>query len=129
MDEALVSNWNSVVKPDDRVYHLGDVVMNRRALSIVGRLNGRKILIKGNHDTLRIDEYTPFFDDIRAYHILDNMLLCHVPVHPYSKNRFKANVHGHTHADIIPDPWYIPVSVEQINYTPISLEEVRKCVS
>ena len=40
MDEALVKNWNSVVGDKDRVYLLGDVVINRKALPIISRLKG-----------------------------------------------------------------------------------------
>lgn len=48
-DETIVSNWNGVVAPNDIVYHLGDVAMSD-GLDQVSRLNGRKILIAGNHD-------------------------------------------------------------------------------
>ena len=34
MDEVMVDNWNRVVKPGDRVYHLGDVAINRRYVSV-----------------------------------------------------------------------------------------------
>jgi len=50
MDEYIVNKWNSVVKPQDKVYHLGDVVMKKRYIDVVKRLNGRKRLIMGNHD-------------------------------------------------------------------------------
>ena len=54
MDEALIGNWNSVVKPTDIVYHLGDFAFGLhngvRGRSIFNRLHGRKILILGNHD-------------------------------------------------------------------------------
>ena len=52
MDEALIRNWNSVVGPDDTVYHLGDCCMGQLAdsLPILNRLNGRKLLVLGNHD-------------------------------------------------------------------------------
>lgn len=134
MDAALVNNWNSVVKPNDKVYHLGDVVINRKHLHTLYRLNGEKVLIKGNHDIFKLDEYTPHFKDIRAYHVLDNIICSHIPVHPDSKGRFKGNIHGHLHdrqvmlpnAPTKPDPWYFNVSVERINFTPIALEEVRK---
>jgi calcineurin-like phosphoesterase family protein len=125
MDEALVSNWNSVVSPKDKVYHLGDVVINRKALSTLSRLNGELILVKGNHDIFRIDEYLTYFKDIRAYHILDNLIMSHIPIHPDSKGRFKGNIHGHLHDKVVGDPWYYNVSVEQINYTPIPFETVR----
>lgn len=126
MDEALVQNWNSVVREKDKVYHLGDVVINRKALQTLARLNGEKVLIKGNHDLFRLEEYTPYFKDIRGSHPLDGMLLTHIPIHPESIGRWKRNIHGHLHAHTLNDPRYINVAVEQINYTPISLEELKE---
>ncbi len=45
MDEEMVKRWNETVRPNDKVYHLGDVVINRKALKIMSRLNGDKVLI------------------------------------------------------------------------------------
>ncbi len=52
MTERIVSEYNAVVGPDDLVYVIGDVLSTQtvETLDVVGRLNGRKILIKGNHD-------------------------------------------------------------------------------
>lgn len=51
MNEALVANWNSIVKPEDTVYYLGDFSLAFRAVETFSfRLNGRKILVPGNHD-------------------------------------------------------------------------------
>lgn len=52
MDERLISNWNEVVQPEDTVYHLGDAALGKidKSLANVGRLNGYKILVLGNHD-------------------------------------------------------------------------------
>ena len=61
MDEELVRRYNEVVGPKDKCYFLGDVVINRKALSTVGRLNGDKVLIRGNHDIFRDDEYRMYF--------------------------------------------------------------------
>lgn len=124
MDEALIENHNKVVRPQDRVYFLGDVIINRRFMQKISRFNGRKKLIMGNHCIFRAEEYLQYFDDVKAYHVLDNLLLSHIPVHPQSKGRFRGNIHGHLHEKTVDDPWYFNVSVEQINYTPISFEEV-----
>lgn len=127
MDETMVERWNSRVRPQDRVYHLGDVVMNRRCLPIVGRLNGKKILIKGNHDIFKLKDYTPYFKDIRSYKVFPKhgIICSHIPVHEGQlQHRWKLNVHGHLHQNVIPDKRYMNVSVEQINYTPITLEEI-----
>ena len=58
MDEAMVKLWNDRVRPNDKVYHLGDVVINRKSLSILDRLNGDKVLIRGNHDIFKLEDYT-----------------------------------------------------------------------
>ena len=135
MDEEMVKRWNETVKPIDKVYHLGDVVINRRCLSILNRLNGDKVLIKGNHDIFKLQDYTKHFRDIRAYHVMNNMILSHVPVHPESFGRFRANIHGHLHQRRVMceiwgkyqiDPRYFNVSVEQTDFKPILFEEVLK---
>lgn len=135
MDEEMVKRWNETVRPNDKVYHLGDVVINRKALKTLGRLNGDKVLIKGNHDIFRLDEYIPYFRDIRAYHVMNGMILSHVPVHTESIARFGTNIHGHLHANRVKmkvqfphketeiiDPRYFNVSVEQIDFKPILFE-------
>ena len=144
MDEAMVKLWNERVRPKDKVYHLGDVVINRKVLSIMSRLNGDKVLIRGNHDIFKMEDYTKYFRDIRGYHIMNNMILSHVPVHPDSKGRFGANIHGHLHSNRVMkprgvdvktgevlygkniDPWYFNISVEQIGFKPILFEEALK---
>ena len=52
MNQGLIDNWNSVVGPDDTVFHLGDVTFggNTNLIEYVSQLNGHIILIKGNHD-------------------------------------------------------------------------------
>ena len=80
MDEAMIEKWNATVRPKDKVYHLGDVVINRKALPTLQRLNGDKVLIKGNHDIFRLEEYTPYFRDIRGVGTLDGFVLTHVPL-------------------------------------------------
>lgn len=139
MDEAMIANWNRVVSPKDKVYHLGDVVINRRALKTLERLNGDKVLIKGNHDIFRLEEYTPYFRDIRGFGAFDGFALTHIPIHPDSLERWKGNIHGHLHANRVMkeytahldvwediDPQYLCVSMEHIDYTPISWDEVKK---
>lgn len=127
MDELMVKNWNEVIKPHDRVYHLGDVVMNRRCLPILNRLNGKKVLIKGNHDIFPLKDYTDYFEDIRAYKVFPKhgIICSHIPVYTGQlEGRFKLNVHGHLHQNIINDRRYLNVCVEQINYKPITLEQI-----
>lgn len=126
-DQALIDNWNSVVSPKDKVYHLGDVgFFNVTKFDLVfSQLNGTKVLIKGNHDILKPEQWLRHFKDIRAYHVLDKIVLAHIPIHPMSLERWRGQVHGHLHDGEVGDPQYFNVSVERINYTPINFEEVR----
>lgn len=136
MDEHMVERWNSVVRPQDHVYHLGDVVINRRALPICSRLNGHKRLVRGNHDEFKTKDYLQYFDEIYGVRILDNMIMSHIPLHPSNiKQRWLCNIHGHLHANTSDTSFtpeygnrYFNVSVEVLNYTPISLEEIKKTV-
>ena len=132
MNEVMVQRWNERVGPADKVYHLGDVVINRKYLSVLERLNGDKVLIKGNHDIFRLEDYTKYFRDIRGYHVMNGMILSHVPVHTDSLERFGCNIHGHLHANRVMktdygreviDPRYFNVSVECIDFAPILFED------
>jgi calcineurin-like phosphoesterase family protein len=143
MDEAMVKAWNDRVRPTDKVYHLGDVVINRKSLSIMSRLNGDKVLIRGNHDIFRDTDYREHFRELRAYHVINGMILSHIPVHAESLGRFGVNIHGHLHANRVrkargvdartgevlysdePDVRYHCVCVEQLpDFAPILFEDV-----
>jgi calcineurin-like phosphoesterase family protein len=147
MDEAMVKAWNERVKPTDKVYHLGDVVINRKALSIMSRLNGDKVLIRGNHDIFRDDEYRQYFRELRAYHVMNGLILSHIPVHEASLGRFGCNIHGHLHANRVMkargvdartgeilysneiDPRYWCACVEQTDFAPILFEDALKRIT
>jgi len=127
MDECMIERWNSVVKPSDHVYHLGDVAMRRENIKTVARCNGHKRLVRGNHDVYRTKDYLPFFEEIYGLRVLDGLIFTHIPIHPESLARFHANVHGHVHAlsQGTFGPRYYNVSVEAVNYTPVSLEDLK----
>lgn len=129
MDRDMIAYWNSVVGPNDKVYHLGDVVINRKALAVLDQLNGDKVLIKGNHDIFHLDDYTKYFRDVRGYHVMNNFILSHIPVHPDSKGRFAGNIHGHLHSRKLDDSWYHCVCVEQTDFRPILFDDVMKRIN
>ena len=133
MDEHLVKVYNERVKPNDKIYFLGDVVINRKALKIMHRLNGDKVLIRGNHDIFRDNEYREHFRELRAYHVMNGLILSHIPIHPESLGRFGTNIHGHLHSNrvLLPDGSidvrYHSVCVEQTpDFAPILFEDVLK---
>lgn len=133
-DEYIIAQHNSVVRPTDKVYFLGDLALSKQKhLDKVGRMNGEKILIKGNHDIGKISQYMQYFKDVRGTHQFSGVILSHIPIHPGSLGRWGVNIHGHTHANVVvlpdgtPDPRYACVSMEQLdNYIPISLEQIKQ---
>jgi calcineurin-like phosphoesterase family protein len=131
MDEHMIDRWNAVVRPQDHVYHLGDVAMKRTCIETVVRCNGHKRLVRGNHDVYKTKDYLKFFDEVYGSRVLDGIIFTHIPIHTESLGRFKANVHGHVHAS--PQghfgPMYYNVSAEAIDYTPVALEDLKMRLS
>ena len=139
-DTVIRENWNRTVSKGDKVYVMGDVAFNPKDLKILEALNGSKVLIKGNHDTLELSKYAKYFRDVRAYHKLDNEILSHIPLHPVSLWRAKRNaswlnIHAHLHAEEVmlsegvTDLRYFSCCVERIGYTPISIDKIRNRVA
>jgi calcineurin-like phosphoesterase family protein len=146
MNERLIDGWNAFVRPQDHVYNLGDLCMERpRNLkdSVFKRLNGHKRLIRGNHDIYKTKEYLDIgFEEIYGVRVIDNFIFTHIPIHPRSMGRFRANIHGHIHnnqggefepvmrLDKVSQQvtWvpYINVSVEATKYHPVNLEWIRE---
>jgi calcineurin-like phosphoesterase family protein len=112
-DRELVERWNSVVKDEDKVYHLGDVFFGKKNFELVKALKGKKRLIMGNHDIYGVD-YKEAFEKVYGAYIYRDCILTHVPVHPNQFKRFKLNIHGHMHSEKMDDRRYVCVSVEQL---------------
>ena len=130
MDETMVNNWNNTVRPEDHIYHLGDVVIGRKHLQIIRRLNGHKRLVLGNHDIFTVEEYLDVgFEKVYGVRVWPKhgYIMSHIPLHPDQlKSRNWINLHGHLHVNHVKGPdaeRYKNVSVEQINYTPLLLME------
>ena len=131
MNDAIIYNHNSVVKKSDEIYFLGDVAIELEYLQLLSRMNGKKKLVRGNHDIFHINHYLKYFDDIcGTVTFVDNFILSHIPLHPNCvSQRFVTNVHGHLHNNIIKDDKYFNVSMEKINYTPIEHSELIKQIN
>lgn len=135
MNETLVQNWNKVVKPGDKVYHLGDVLMGPGGYegfpSLISRLQGQKRLIVGNHDDIPWLSKGGWFKKVTMWKVMPEfrVLLTHVPIHEDSIHERIVvsgglNIHGHIHEKPSPKGPYKCVCVEHTNYTPVNLEEV-----
>lgn len=129
MNDYIISKWNSVVKKNDIVYHLGDVGFGttEELKEIVRRLNGTKILIRGNHDFRRGAngwKEVGFAEVYRKRLILENLVLTHEPIE-IEENYI--NVFGHIHDKPLDNRFnesnHICVSCDVIDYTPICIDK------
>jgi calcineurin-like phosphoesterase family protein len=134
MDETMIRNWNQVVSPNDTVYHLGDFAFGPGAKQMVEgyvrRLNGKIILVKGNHDHESATWYenrgfwSVHGGEATHYDGDKDVLLSHWPC---PRKEPVINIYGHVHNLVKICSWnYRCVSVEQINYTPVDLDELIK---
>jgi calcineurin-like phosphoesterase family protein len=134
MDNFMIEKWNSVVKPGDKVFYCGDFgfCTQERFDTLMRCLNGRKILVQGNHDNRSWRFYLDGdrFDLVCKYFSFKGILFTHRPADYFSMCEEKINVHGHIHnlgkisGYDTTDQKRINVSVEAVNYTPVSLEEI-----
>lgn len=141
-NDKIIENWNKIVTKRDLTIVLGDVTMEDRSfIPLMDKLLGKKILIGGNHD-IRSDYkiLKNYFEAILGCEMYKGFILTHIPIHPSElEGRFRGNIHGHIHNNIISKPsWssvtntpitikdtnYINVCCEQINLTPVSLKEL-----
>lgn len=129
MNECLADNWNDLVRPDDTVFHLGDVY-GGDGWQILARLNGQKHLILGNHDTPQDHQLTQVFKSMSVWKVMEasKTVLTHLPIDLSTRSglggRFAFNIHGHLHHKPAPTERHLCVSVEQTEYRPLNLEEV-----
>lgn len=138
MDKTIIDNWNTIVKPEDEVYFLGDFCFGRPGQKVSKeyreKLNGKIHLILGNHDRY-IDKSS--FDSVQKYIILEELgkkiLLTHYPVYREDYSYIKENFnlpnydicfYGHVHNgredEIIPN--HFNVCVEKTNYKPMNFD-------
>ena len=127
-DRILLSNWNNTVKETDMVIHLGDIAFSKNAarlIKVIKELNGRKILVQGNHDKRSRHWYmTNGFEFACDSFVWDNIIFTHRPISRDNIDRWRLNIHGHIHEKLEKDKRFTNISVEQIKYTPIKLLRV-----
>lgn len=149
MNDALLTYHNERVKPNDHCSFLGDITMMRGGrtarelfISELKKYNGHLRLYLGNHDHFPVKVYLDAgFEKILAtWRDEEGLLFSHFPLHPRSLGSAVANIHGHTHANPNYDPVmsinqktqevyyqpYINISVEQTEYKPISIDEIKQ---
>ena len=137
MDKKIIKLWNSIVDNDDLVYLLGDFTLSRRKIIIKGlanKLNGRKILIMGNHDTRRPKDYVECGFEVairKPVMIEPGVILMHEPFNDASfivPSYIYLFGHVHSNYSLMDDySNCMCVSAERIDYKPIDLDDcIRK---
>ena len=135
MNQCMLDNWNDTVGPNDTVIHCGDVLFGLDKVDWLtanfAKLPGKKRLVLGNHDNPK--HLAPFFKDMQMWIDMSDkgLLFSHTPQHESTlaeSHRFGngpiLNVHGHIHSNPSPEGPYKCVCVEQINFTPVDIEEL-----
>lgn len=136
MNELMIERWNECVKPGDKIYHLGDIVctrereMSKAIDSVLPRLNGVKRICLGNHDA-EVPTLVKHIKKVMLWRLFkDEGFICsHLPMRPEQfRHKVVLNVHGHLHQNIISDPRYFNVCVENHDYRPVHIDEVLQRV-
>lgn len=130
--EDLIKKWNAKISKRDVIYILGDITFETKKYEILGKLNGIKKVVFGNHDlgkrsyTEELLKYVNTINGSIKKKIGEyNVWLTHIPVHPMEFDyRIDFNVHGHIHQRIINDYRYINICLEQIGIVPITEDEL-----
>jgi len=80
-DNYLIKMWNSRVSPEDTVFHLGDFcfkkLKGKTAQFYLNQLNGKIIVVKGNHDSN--NGVKTCIEDVRIHLGGKELLLVHRP--------------------------------------------------
>lgn len=140
MNETIIQNWNEIVTADDTVYVLGDMAMGmiEDAIPLIKRLNGKIILIRGNHDTKKrleafkeigIEVYDIFYLPYKGKYFI----MCHFPIASKEfidmvryDNSEVVNLYGHLHHNA--PKGYVDgtyhVGLDTNNLKPISIDKI-----
>ena len=131
MADVLLENHNALVKPDDLVIVNGDVCYQKTPewLPYVKEFNGRKILVRGNHDRVFTDEQLkPYFDEIVAdgggFDMTVEGINCHITHYPTEGTPNAFNLTGHVHAAWKYQLNQFNVGVDVNHFRPVNLDKI-----
>lgn len=129
MTESMIAEWNNLVNVDDTVYILGDVGFSKveKLAETVNRLQGKKILIEGNHDrkALKNREYRACFEEIYQYHTMNfegtKVVMFHYPILDHEESSYgSVHFHGHRHGE--------PSGLEQYRVRDVGVDATGRVV-
>jgi calcineurin-like phosphoesterase family protein len=147
MDETILKRWNDRVKENDIVYVLGDVCWGYNSQKIektIGKLNGIKHLIYGNHDRLGPHKLSKVWATMQPYldTTIENkqVVMMHYPIADWhGAYRKSIHLYGHCHGnfDLASIAQNLPhhnnrcmdVGVDTNNFYPYSWDEIKAKLS
>ena len=145
MDRTLIENWNELGGENDTVIHLGDFAFKgcNSIKHYRDQLNGKVILIRGNHDPKQFGQLTPHFDGVHDYLEIDvkdadanqgwqHITLCHYALRVWNRSHHGSfSLFGHSHGTLPDDPNSLSfdVGVDCHDYKPISYNRVKEIMA
>ena len=127
-DEYVMDMWNTYIPGGARVIIAGDVAFNVEGLQKLERLHGDKTIIPGNHDKAitTLVQYCGCVKPMVTASIGGvNIVITHIPIHFSQLERWHVNIHGHTHAQSVPDSVrHFNISLEALGFIPITVDEI-----
>ena len=136
MNATIISNYNSIVTPDDEFYFLGDFCMGDRSMTegYLQQLNGKKFFIAGDHDkqkTIELFKKYGTYLGRKADIVIDRCLitLSHFPLETWAGMQHGSwLLHGHSHHNVPDNPnrLSMDMGINGWNYKPVSFEEIEK---
>jgi calcineurin-like phosphoesterase family protein len=134
MNFALIDNYNKKVNPEDTCYIIGDVAMGKKDQlpGLVKQLNGKKILISGNHDRNKSAMLQAGFDEVYDNLIIDQKIngrnykvyLVHNPMEITKDIYYDTALVGHVHSSWARKGKVINVGVDVSDYRPLTFQEL-----
>lgn len=140
-NEEVIKRFNSVTGKRTMTIIAGDLTMeNKKYFPLLNRLNGRKIVVLGNHD-LRSDsrELLKYVESVAGALEYKGCIITHIPIHSQEASRYRLNIHGHLHEETIKrmiynpgrvtvkeliDNRYFNISWDRLDGVPISFQEI-----
>lgn len=137
----IIDKYNSVAGKKTMMIIPGDITMEKKSFyPLLNELNGRKIIVGGNHDLREHSrEMLNFVESIVGALEYKGCIVTHIPIHASEVDRFRFNIHGHTHEHLVMRFFYNPlvvktreevdkryknVSWERLNGVPVSMDQV-----
>jgi calcineurin-like phosphoesterase family protein len=131
MDRAMIERWNSIIRPGDEVWHLGDFAVRQspeRVASLLSELHGQKHLLTGNNDDAAVTACHGWMS-VQPYAEVTvdgtRLILCHYPFRTWrDMGRGSINLHGHSHGRLKPQPRQFDVGVDVWDFRPVQLMQL-----